>query len=448
MLFRSGPNQYFLTYVFPLPRLHRGPLAEPVALPADPRQVPVVSLYEGPDGVQQVAWSRQYNGEHSPPLLPRQERYRYLQVTAPVAEPPRAELGAYAIEMHLRAPALAELRDWTGALLARLVAQGKLTPADVERSPDGQLLSGHEPVARALEDYFVHSGDFTYTLDMPRKNLALDPVLDFLWNVKRGHCERYASALALILRSQGIPTRLVVGFRGAEAGLDGWYTVRHSSAHSWVEAAIVQPGPDGRPGWRWTTLDPTPSLESAESSGGFAGWWRGVAREAGSVWQQFVVDFHADRQEAITQEIWGNLPEAGRLFLSPIFWAVAGALVLLFLWARKRRRRRPGVRRWPPDSAFYARLLDVLERRCELRPQPWQTPREFAASVEAPLRERLLPEELARLPARAAELLYRVRFARRPLTIAEMEEIGSCILELDRLLGERRAVVVDTARRE
>jgi len=435
-----GPGQYYLTYVFALRRAHRLPLAEPVVLPADPRQVPAVSLYQGPDGVQQVAWSRYYNGELVPPLLPRQERYRYLQVTLPDFEPPPVDLSAYATEFHLRTPAVAELREWTEALLDRLAAEGKLTRADVEKLPDGRLARSHEKVARAIEAYFVLSGEYTYTLDLPRKNMALDPVLDFLWNVKSGHCERYASALALLLRAQGIPTRLVVGFRGAEAAPDGWYAVRHSAAHSWVEAAV--PGPDGRS--TWLTLDPTPSWES-EESGGLAGWWRGLVRGAGSFWQRFVVDYHADRQEATTQEFWvtvaGGFLRLGRLLLDPVFWAVAGPLALLLWWLRQRRQARVPQRRWPAEVAFYARLLDVLERRCELRPLPAQTPREFAGSAARQLRELSLPEEVAGVPARAAELLYRVRFAGRPLSPAEMEEIGSCIQELDRRLGERRAEV-------
>ncbi|HEU5116015.1 MAG TPA: DUF3488 and transglutaminase-like domain-containing protein, partial [Isosphaeraceae bacterium] len=70
--------------------------------------------------------------------------------------------------------------------------------------------------ARALERYFLDSGNFFYTLSMNRVDRDLDPVLDFLLNRKEGHCEYFASGLTLMLRSQGIPARLVNGFKGGD----------------------------------------------------------------------------------------------------------------------------------------------------------------------------------------------------------------------------------------
>ena len=66
-----------------------------------------------------------------------------------------------------------------------------------------------EAVARALTEYLAASGEFTYTLDLTRQDRSIDPILDFLFHVKQGHCERYATALALMLRSVGIPARVV-----------------------------------------------------------------------------------------------------------------------------------------------------------------------------------------------------------------------------------------------
>ena len=86
-----------------------------------------------------------------------------------------------------------------------------------------------------------------------------DPLADFLFERRKGHCEYFASAMAVMLRTLGIPSRLVTGFQGgAYNPVSGWSVVRASDAHSWVEAWI-----DGR---GWITFDPTPAgADSPES---------------------------------------------------------------------------------------------------------------------------------------------------------------------------------------
>ena len=94
-------------------------------------------------------------------------------------------------------------------------------------------------MGRALTVYLARSGEYTYTLDLRRQDANIDPVMDFLVNVKAGHCERFASALALMLRSQGVPSRVVVGFRGRrERSDDGAYVIRQNQAHAWVEILV------------------------------------------------------------------------------------------------------------------------------------------------------------------------------------------------------------------
>ncbi len=70
--------------------------------------------------------------------------------------------------------------------------------------------------ARALESFLRDSGQFTYTLHMSVVDRNLDPIEDFLVNRKEGHCEYFASALTLLLRSIDIPARLVIGFKGGD----------------------------------------------------------------------------------------------------------------------------------------------------------------------------------------------------------------------------------------
>jgi len=92
---------------------------------------------------------------------------------------------------------------------------------------------------------------FGYTLQLPRV-LPHDPLANFLFERKQGHCEYFASAMAVMLRTLRIPSRVVNGFQTGEYNdLTSQYVVRASNAHSWVEAYF--------PGYGWVAFDPTPA---------------------------------------------------------------------------------------------------------------------------------------------------------------------------------------------
>jgi protein-glutamine gamma-glutamyltransferase len=125
--------------------------------------------------------------------------------------------------------------------------RGGITPRidDLAR----KLAEGFTPgeAARRIQQYLGHN--MTYTLDFLGRD-AENPIEDFLFRYRSGHCEYFATAMTLMLRSVGIPARLATGFLGAEFNpLEDYYIVRQSNAHAWVEAYL----PNG-----WTTFDPTP----------------------------------------------------------------------------------------------------------------------------------------------------------------------------------------------
>jgi len=98
-------------------------------------------------------------------------------------------------------------------------------------------------------------GRFRYSLDV-RRNARIDPVVDFLTLHHEGHCEHFASAMAILARRAGIPTRVVTGYRGGDFNKLGGYTVvRERNAHAWVEAWV-----DGA----WHAYDPTPPIDGME----------------------------------------------------------------------------------------------------------------------------------------------------------------------------------------
>jgi len=110
--------------------------------------------------------------------------------------------------------------------------------------------------AKTIEKYLREN--YSYSLKIKHINKNIDPIEDFLFNVKKGYCEYYATAMVLMLRSIGIPARVVSGYIGGEYNKYGdYYIVRQSNAHTWVEAAIKG---------KWITFDPTPPEQTKPQS--------------------------------------------------------------------------------------------------------------------------------------------------------------------------------------
>ena len=259
-------------------------------------------------------------------------------------------------------------------------------------------LATPEEKARALERRLRH--DYGYTLELLPAPVA-DPLATFLFARKKGHCEYFASAMAVMLRTLGIPARVVTGFLGGVYNpMTGWQVVRASDAHSWVEAWLPQRG--------WVTFDPTPP-DPAPSSASL--WSRAVLvlDAADQFWQDWVVGYDFERQITLA----ARMQESGRNFRFPWFgdaaaqmetgvraarayaaaalslFALAAAAILLGPSLLRKLRADLRVRRAQRGEAqasdatlLYERMLHVLERR-GLRKPPWLTPVEFARVLPA-----------------------------------------------------------------
>ncbi len=168
-----------------------------------------------------------------------------------------------------------------------------------------------------------------------------DPIANFLFERKQGHCEYFASSMAVMLRTLGIPSRVVNGFRSDEFNdLTGNYVVRAKDAHSWVEAYF--------PGYGWQTFDPTP----AGNSGTPQGWSRLAlyVDAMASFWRDWVVSYDTSHQYALgqaafsgTRGLWENARNwardhyesmlnwarrsQDRVEHSPARWAILGAAI-------------------------------------------------------------------------------------------------------------------------
>jgi transglutaminase-like putative cysteine protease len=289
--------------------------------------------------------------------------------------------------------------------------------------------------AKAIETFLQEQ--FGYSLQM--KAGGPDPLADFLFNVKTGHCEYFSSAMVVMLRTRGIAARVVNGFLPGEFNeTAGAYTVRQSDAHSWVE--VYFPGTQS-----WVTFDPTPSVGRAEPvSTGLAARLGKYAEAMQLIWFQYVVGYDKQEQRSLATSLQNRLFDYrrtlaqitatirsattahGRTVALTVF-AIFTVLFLVFLASRVRRfgwRHALKFRGNKIDAetsaiVFYQRLMTLLELR-GLKRDANLTPLEFASGLELQ-------------PALAITRAYnRVRFGGQQLTNAELREIEQTLSELER----------------
>ncbi len=330
------------------------------------------------------------------------------------------------------------ISSWVRELAGRLP---ELTAAERQLARFGRLpAAAHAKVARALTQYLAGSGDFGYSLELRRGQLNIDPLADFLLNVKEGHCERYAGGLTLMLRSLGIPARVVKGFRGVQPPeRPGVYVIRQNQAHSWVQALAEDDGKD-----MWLTLDPTPSSERTNQPLlSWLGWLVTRWSDGDNFWRNYIMEYNADQQGHAFESLQKQLTpdEPGKL-LVPCLGAgtLAAGGALAFFLLRRCARVKSGAT--PDDTVvlaalglgFYPRFLEVVSRLLHVRPAPGQTPREFGIATGCLLRSRSLADDCVSAPQELVALLYRVRFGGQTLSAAELARAERVVSGLETAL--------------
>jgi hypothetical protein len=170
-----------------------------------------------------------------------------------------------------------------------------------------EIIQGQETAyerARAIEAHL--SRHFRYSLDIAPSEHER-PLEEFLFNRKTGYCEHYATAMVVMLRTVGIPARLVTGFLASEWNdYGGYYVVRQRDAHAWVEAHLPQSG--------WVTMDPTPEVNEEGADSG----WSTLSRVMDSIrlkWNRVFVQYSAADQLAMMQGL-----KAGTAFAQNHAW--------------------------------------------------------------------------------------------------------------------------------
>nr|WP_303652463.1 DUF3488 and transglutaminase-like domain-containing protein [Paludisphaera mucosa] len=329
--------------------------------------------------------------------------------------------------------------------------------------------------ARALEAYFRDSQTFAYSLEMSSVDDSLDPVVDFVVNRKEGHCEYFASALALMLRSIDIPSRMVNGFKGGDWNeFTQSMTVRQKHAHSWVEAYMGR-NRQGQP--IWVSFDPTPGNEREKSVaqvGGLASNFRGVTDLFRYVWVFYILGYDSNRQAKLYSPvrqlfqqirvgygiIWkwasetfaryfhfGSLQSlvsvkgfiASFLFLCVLAAGTRGAIWLVKRLLARWRGSTDDNQGATAGILFYRRLTQLLADY-DLKRSPAETQGEFAHRAFRFLSGRGDGgQEVAELPEKVVAAFYQVRFGHLDLSPETLEELERSLDVLETRLSEPAA---------
>ncbi|NOZ02184.1 MAG: DUF3488 domain-containing protein [Deltaproteobacteria bacterium] len=335
----------------------------------------------------------------------RPDKWRFYRDDAydvSVTGPPQSSIlyTAYSIPRD-RDPALLEKAgsDYSSWIRTTYTQLPEMNPA-VGKLAVKMAGDADNPFDKAVAIENALRNDFTYALDT--QHGEQDPLTDFLLYNRKGHCEYFASAMVVLLRSLGIPSRIVNGFYGGESNEYGGYVyLRKADAHSWVEVWF--------PGVGWITFDPTPAVAldmRADDS-----WWRGISDAVDNAklwWYRWVVEYDLEQQVEFVAGLfrlldkrnkgafsetglrWKDLKEMKRR-LERLPWAtwagaavgIMGLLVLLRFVVRKRLGRHHGhALCHPGDPAVrsYRRMLRLLARR-GLKRSTGETQLEFMLRV-------------------------------------------------------------------
>jgi transglutaminase-like putative cysteine protease len=292
--------------------------------------------------------------------------------------------------------------------------------------------SNRYDAAKAIESHLQRK--YGYSLEM--KASGPDPLSDFLFNIKAGHCEYFSTAMTVMLRTRGVAARVVNGFLPGEYNeTAGAYTVRQSDAHSWVEVYF----PETR---SWVTFDPTPSAGRVEPvRTGLAAQLQKYAEAMELLWFQYVVGYDKQEQRSLATSLHNQVFDYGRtvsnvlatirsyltsdVLSGAIVVVGLGLIVALVFFGRKLWRWMRGDVSDSADDGrtyssvqFYERLISMMEQRGVARDKHL-TPLEFANTLKS--NEALI----------ITRAYNRVRFGGERLTASEKKEVEKALFALE-----------------
>ena len=330
----------------------------------------------------------------------------------------------YVVSVDRAMPTLQELRgrgrDYPAEVAIDLVAPPDLDP--LVQALSRRLTNGKDPADAAASIETWLSNALTYSRDLSGEQR--DPIANFLFRSKKGHCELFSSAMVILLRAAGIPARNVTGYYGGTATDSGYVALRAGDAHSWVEVYF--------PGAGFVPFDPTPPSDRGARAGGL--WasavlaWDSVAQR----WGRLVVDYDLIAQGRVLNGIGraisgiGNRLRGKQGATSSLgrAWPVGAAMALIgvgaFLFARRKRRVGAHGRALSGDEArarrLWLRTRDRLERS-QVALAPSSGVREAVEQVASRVPGARVPVE------KIAEAVLAARWGGRPLERGEARDL-------------------------
>jgi transglutaminase-like putative cysteine protease len=391
-----------------------------------------------------------------------------LQTAEPIVQPLRYEV--ISRDEVIEALPGVRSRDGVGA---KSVIDPKIEQfarrADVSGSDErGPLAERRDKLARvSLVDATIAANiesflrnNFLYTLDLTdaRRIEGQDPMVAFVYDLRRGHCEYFAGAMTLMCQSLGMQARMVVGFKCDNYNPIGqYYAVQQLHAHAWVEVLDTD--------HVWRTYDPTSGREAPSArQDTLVQRLRAFFSFLEYTWANTVVAYDRDSRSSVFSTVERGLGDTAarsrqsmkeaRNWLSDntysIFSKAITAMIALmgcaiigavgwYLWERwklRRRARRMGFDVLPtPEKlklarqlGFYDDLLRLLERYRILRPAHL-TPLEFSESLT------FLPVDAFDAIRRLTDVFYRVRYGRAELTSSQRRRLTDVISSVESSLG-------------
>jgi len=298
--------------------------------------------------------------------------------------------------------------------------------------------------AKAIETHL--RSNYGYTLE--QKAGGQQPLADFLFNVREGHCEYFATAMAVMLRTQGIATRVVNGFQAGEFNdSTGFWIARQRDAHSWVEVYF----PDSK---QWVAFDPTPPTDQVlAGNAGILSDIRRLTDTVETLWIQYFVSYDESGQQSIVASAFSGAKEfqisindginqigsrvkglfsalsletlnddSSGFFFAVVIVLLFGSLaIVLIVIAIRWLRARIEKRKYGITPKFFSELVGILKQYGHIR-RSNETPREFAARTGIPQAVELI------------EIFYSIRFGYHLLDDALEQRINELLRDLRKRL--------------
>jgi len=288
---------------------------------------------------------------------------------------------AYTVVSHTSFRLNSKIDDFAKDFYTRLPENGNRRTLELSRQMRDDAADEEAFIRDVLQKF--NNEEFYYTLEPPA--LGRDPVDKFLFDTRRGFCEHYASAFAVMMRAVGIPSRVVLGYQGGEMNPMGDYMiVRQADAHAWTEVWLAGRG--------WYRIDPTAAVAPERiESGRSAAMFDGIAASWGftapseflyqltltwdmlnAKWNDLILGYGPENQDKLMEWLGMEDPDWRQMMLTLV--AIVTILIVIISVLLMLRYRPP-----PKDAA--AILYQKFTKKAGIPPSRGETPKAYAVRL-------------------------------------------------------------------